>query len=96
MNDSINLENLRNSIEKLDKVHHVNILKILNKNEVNYSENNNGIFINLTKIDEITLSDINNYVKYVKLQELELDDIEDKKNNIKKEFYKDNKELALY
>ena len=96
MNDSINLENLRNSIEKLDKVHHVNILKILNKNEVNYSENNNGIFINLTKIDEITLSDINNYVKYVKLQELELDDIEDKKNDKKKEFYKDNKDLELY
>ena len=96
MSNILNLESLRNSIENLDKVHHINILKILEKNDVNYSENNNGVFINLTKISENTLNEINKYVKYVKLQELELDNIEDKKKDMKKEFYNDNKELPLY
>lgn len=96
MSKILNLESLRNSIENLDKVHHINILKILEKNNVNYSENNNGVFINLTKISENTLKEINKYVKYVKLQELELDNIEDKKKDMKKEFYNDNKELPLY
>lgn len=96
MSKILNLESLRNSIENLDKVHHINILKILEKNNVNYSENNNGVFINLTKISENTLKEINKYVKYVKLQELELDNIEDKKKDMKKEFYNDNKEMPLY
>jgi hypothetical protein len=91
-----NLQVLRNNIEKLDKVHHINILEILEKNSINYSENTNGIFINLTNIEENIINKINNYVKYVKLQELELDNVEDKKKEYVKEFYNDNKECLTY
>ena len=96
MNKIDNLQILRNQIEKLDKVHHVGILKILKKNTVQYSENSNGIFINLTKINDIIIENIKKYVKYVNLQEVELGDIEDQKKEYKKEFYNDNKELPIY
>ena len=52
MNKTDNLQLLRNQIEKLDKVHHIGILKILKENAVQYSENTNGIFINLTKVND--------------------------------------------
>ena len=96
MNQTDNLQLLRNQIEKLDKVHHVGILKILKENTVQYSENTNGIFINLTKVNDIIIESIKKYVTYVKLQEVELGDIEDQKKEYKKEFYNDNKELATY
>lgn len=96
MNKTDKLEILRNQIEKLDKVHHVGILKILKENMVNYSENSNGIFINLTKVSDIIIQNIKKYVKYVNLQEVELGDIEKQKKEYKKEFYNDNKETAIY
>jgi len=96
MNKTDNLQLLRNQIEKLDKVHHVGILKILKENTVQYSENTNGIFINLTKVNDIIIESIKKYVTYVKLQEVELGDIEDQKKEYKKEFYNDNKELTTY
>ena len=96
MNKTDNLQLLRNQIEKLDKVHHIGILKILKENTVQYSENTNGIFINLTKVNNIIIESIKKYVTYVKLQEVELGDIEDQKKEYKKEFYNDNKELTTY
>ena len=96
MNKTDNLQLLRNQIEKLDKVHHIGILKILKENTVQYSENTNGIFINLTKVNDIIIEIIKKYVTYVKLQEVELGDIEDQKKEYKKEFYNDNKELTTY
>jgi len=96
MESTNNLQLLRNNIEKLDKVHHVNIFKILKKNNVKFTENTNGIFINLITINAIVINEIKNYVKYVKLQELELGDVENKKKEYLKEFYNDNKELATY
>jgi len=96
MNKTDNLQLLRNQIEKLDKVHHIGILKILKENTVQYSENTNGIFINLTKVNDIIIESIKKYVTYVKLQEVELGDIEDQKKEYKKEFYNDNKELTTY
>ena len=95
MTSNNNLQILRNDIEQLDTVHHINILKILEKNKINYTENTNGVFINLTNIEEKTIDKIKNYVKYVKLQELELDNVEDKKKEYAKEFYNDNKEIFL-
>ena len=43
---------LRNSIEKMDISKHIEILKILKKHDIEYSENNNGIFVNLTDISD--------------------------------------------
>ena len=44
-----NLESIRNIIEKMEKIHHIEIAKILQNNSINLTENDNGIFINLSK-----------------------------------------------
>ena len=60
---------LKNEIEKLDKIHHVKILEILQKHSIKYSENRNGIFINMNSFNETTISEIRNTLTYIKEQE---------------------------
>ena len=49
MNDLNNLLLLKNQIENIDKIHHIKILNILKNNNIKYSENRNGIFVNIFK-----------------------------------------------
>ena len=44
--DTAKLVVLKEQIENLDAFHHNKILKILVKNNIKYSENMNGIFVN--------------------------------------------------
>ena len=50
MNKDINkLKKLNKIISKLEKCHHIKIFNIIKNNNINYSENRNGIFINLNE-----------------------------------------------
>ena len=44
-----NLILLREKIQALSKFHQLEVLRILQKHKVNYTENRNGIFINMIK-----------------------------------------------
>tara|TARA_B100001063_G_C16768382_1_gene560031 strand:+ start:1499 stop:1798 length:300 start_codon:yes stop_codon:yes gene_type:complete len=90
------IQKLRDNIEKLDKLHHIHIFKLVIENKVEYTENTNGIFINLSHVSKKVVDKISKYISYVSLQELELNDIETKKSEYKKEFYNNNKEMPLY
>jgi len=90
------LKNLRNDIEKLDKIHQIHILGVLKSANIEYTENTNGIFINMTILDKETVKEIAEYISYVKLQQKQLDKIEKDKERYKKEFYKDNKANVTY
>ena len=90
------LKNLRDIIENLDTIHQLNILKILKNNNINYTENNNGIFINMSLLNKITLLHMRNFINYVNLQQKQLESVEDIKAKYQKEFYKDNKENSYY
>lgn len=88
---------LKNEIEKLDKIHHVKILEILQKHSIKYSENRNGIFINMNSFNETTISEIRNTLTYIKEQEKNLNDIEKVKKELNKDYFKNNnKETANY
>jgi len=87
---------LRDNIEKLEKVHQLHILKILKKYNINFTENANGIFVNMTVLDSNAVNDIKSYIEYVTLQQTQLDKTEAEKDAYKKEFYKDNKEVSMY
>ena len=87
---------LRDNIEKLEKVHQLHILKILKKYNINFTENANGIFVNMTVLDSNAVNDIKSYIEYVTLQQTQLDKTEAEKDAYKKEFYKDNKEVSTY
>ena len=84
---------LKELIENLDVFHHNKILKILVQNNIKYSENRNGIFVNMNSFDEKTIKEIEKTLKYIKNQEKSLQDIENIKEEINKDYFEnDNKE----
>ena len=84
---------LKELIENLDVFHHNKILKILVQNNIKYSENRNGIFVNMNSFNEKTIKEIEKTLKYIKNQEKSLQDIETIKNEINKDYFEnDNKE----
>ena len=89
------IEGLKNSIESLSKMHHIEILKIIKKNKsVKINENKSGVYINLTFLPKDTIDEISNYIFYVKDQEELLDPVEKEKDDFKNTFFieKENKD----
>ena len=80
----------------MEKIHQVHILKIFKKYNVEYTENTNGIFINMSILKDEAIAEIKSYIEYVKLQQKQLEKVEAEKESYKKEFYKDNKAVATY
>lgn len=86
---------IRDQVEKMEKIHQVNILKIFKKHNIDFTENSNGIFVNMTILNPDILEEINSYISYVNLQQTQLNKVEQDKERYKKEFYKDNKAVAI-
>ena len=96
MSDINNLKKLRDIIEEMNKIQQTHILKILKEENIEFTENSNGVFINMTLLDNKTLTRVKEFIKYVHLQEKQLENIEDIKAKYHEEFYKDNKEKSSY
>ena len=81
------LEILRDKIQNLNNVelHHLKILKIFKDNNCNYSENSNGVFINMNNITDDIIKKINDYLKYIEKQNIKFENYENIKNEYKKE-----------
>lgn len=59
------LKNIRDQIGALDKNEQHEIFKIIRSNDENkYTENNNGIFINMNKLDFATLTNIESFLEF--------------------------------
>jgi hypothetical protein len=85
--NDIDLIKLRNHIEKLNDSYHSNIFKIFKKNNVEYSENKNGIFINLSEVDEDILREIYVYLDYLNKQEHQINKIEQQKLEYQNKYF---------
>ena len=89
------LLNLKTNIEKISKIHHIKILQILINNNIKFSENRNGIFINMNSFNEKTVKDIEKTLSYITEQEKNLNDIEQIKSTLNNNYFlndnKDNK-----
>ena len=59
-------------ITKLNKLEHIEIFKILKNNNIIYTENVNGIFVNMKNLDINTLNDIIKFINYAKNKNIEL------------------------
>jgi hypothetical protein len=92
----INLKNLKKRIENLDPYHHIKILSIIQKNDIKYSENKNGVFVNMNVFTKEIIADIQKFIEYVDNQEKTLKNIETVKQNYKKDYFKENKEKMSY
>ena len=83
----LELDKLRKSIEDLYTIHHVEIGKIFKKNNIELTENNNGIFINLNLLDIKIINQIREYLLYVKTQENDILKIEMQKEKIENKYF---------
>lgn len=81
MNNQIKRD-LVSKVLKLNKIQQTEVFNIIRKEDINYTCNNNGIFINLTKIDIRLINKINTYIDYLKNNQENLNKIEDYCNNI--------------
>ena len=82
-----NLKSLKDKIESVNIFHQIEILRIFNDNNVCITENKNGIFINITKLNDQTLTQLDEYMKYVIKQEEQVNEIEYQKELITKEYF---------
>lgn len=81
----INIEKIKESIDKLSKEEHIHIYNlIINKQKnINISENSNGSFLNMNELEESTLNDITNYINYLEKQQHDINSVEDIKKEMK-------------
>jgi len=84
----MNLEFMKNKIEKMSKSHHIEILKILKMNSnVKLNENKSGVYVNLSFLPQDTISEIEKYLNYIQDQESALVFLENQKEEFKNIFF---------
>ena len=87
------LNHLKERIENLNKFHQVEILKLLKTDDTcRLNENKNGIFINLTSLNDKIIYEIEKYLEYVQKQETQLSETETQKSILTNTFFKDSKD----
>ena len=87
----IQLLSIKNQLENLTIKQQEEILKLLNKLNISYSENNNGIFFNLSNLDKKQINELEQYIEYTKDQEKALQKIENVKDELTKVYFKNIK-----
>ena len=85
---------MRDQIEKLDKRQHIEIVKIIQKYNINFTENRNGIFLNMKDLTKICIKELNNYLSYIDIQQKQLNSAEKIKKTYVNNFFNNNKEKA--
>jgi hypothetical protein len=78
----------------MTKFNQVEVLRILNKHQnVTLNENKYGVHINLTDLSSEIINELKIYINYVNTQEINLNNIEQQKENFKSIYFaKDNKD----
>ena len=61
------LKELKDTIGQLEEFQKVEIYKIIKNNEIKYTSNKNGVFINMKLITPKCIEDINNYLKFINI-----------------------------
>jgi hypothetical protein len=81
------LMSLKDGIEKMPSIHQIEILRILHSKQTQINENKNGVFVNISKINDTTLRELEDYMNYVIQQEKQLNEIEEQKQYLSKEYF---------
>ena len=64
MNKTEICKKIQNNISKLSENEIAELYKIINDNGTTFTQNNNGIFVNLNWVDDETLTKIDNYISF--------------------------------
>lgn len=82
------LETIKSKIERMDKKHHIEVLKILKKNSaIKLNENKNGVFVNLSFLPRDSIEDLEKYIHYIEDQETTLLTAEYQKREYQNAFF---------
>lgn len=81
------IEKINDFINKMEKKHHLELLRIICKdNSQLVSENKNGVFVNLVELPIEVIGKIQSYITYIEEKEKDLITIEKEKNKIFEDF----------
>ena len=91
----MDINNVKEKIEIMNKHHQIEVLRMLKKDKnIVLNENNNGVFVNISYLDETILSNLVKYIEYVENQTTNIETIENQKSEIETTFFKGNKEIC--
>lgn len=83
-------KNLVNQIQELSDLEQIEIFKMIKDETNHYTENLNGIFININILSDNLLNKIENFLNYCNKQNIELEKKENFLNKHKIEIYGNN------
>lgn len=86
------LHEIKHNIEGMSKHNHIEIMQLFIRNKCHLSENQNGTFVNLSKLDPFVIMQLKEYLTYVKFQTEYLKEIERKKEMLYKKYFTDKAE----
>lgn len=82
------LNQIRETIENMNKFNQIEILRILNKHDdVTLNENKYGVHINLTELSNDIIQELIGYSSYVSKQEITLHQVEQQKEAFKNTYF---------
>jgi hypothetical protein len=100
MKKPLTLEEIKQTIEKMDEKHHIHIGSILKKYpQLKLNSNKSGILVNISMIPEEIINEIRKYIAYVLDQEQTLSQLESTTKELqqflseKDSFVNDNKDI---
>lgn len=59
------LKEIRDVITELDVCEQSEVLKIVEKNNIKFTENKNGVFINMNKLSDKAIEEIESFLEYI-------------------------------
>lgn len=74
-------------IDKMSKENHEDIYNVIKKHDIKHTKNNNGIFINLSDVNEDCLNELIKYIKFINNNNDNSIEFEKKKEDSKKLLY---------
>jgi hypothetical protein len=90
---NINKIYIKEKIENMNKHHQIEILRLLKKDKnIVLNENSNGVFVNISYLDDNTLESLKKYIEYVDNQTVNIESVENKKTIIETTYFKGNKD----
>lgn len=95
----MNLEDLKRTIECLNKEQHIEVLKIIHEFAPStINENKSGIYVNMAFLTDETVDKLRQYIDYIQDQEKMLKPLESQKEDFKNTFFieKEVKDMMLY
>jgi hypothetical protein len=87
------LETIKMQIEKMDKTHHIEILKILKQdNSITLNENKSGVYVNLSFLPALLMDELKKYIQYTNAQEDAINSLEKQQTDLKNTFFSEKQD----